>query len=880
MATPSPSQSPIDTTPLQGRWLSEAVIRRPRTTLAGAAIVTVVLSAFATGVELDSSIESLLPTDHPALIHDREVKENFDSREMVLLGVVRGGGVLRPGTLARIDSLVGSIQSLDLVEPGDAQALARAGHAAGAPYNSLVAVVARRGLTRRDTPELSRILADAESDSAGLGDLLAALRRTLFILKPVSDIISLTEVDDITDADGTLRVGPLISEIPSTEAELDDLTRRIFANPMYVRGLVSADTTATAILVELSFHYDRHVDLAHRLFDRLEALTDAYVGPEKLYLAGVPMVNVYTSNYMRGDMQRLMPVVVLVVLLVTTVAVRSWRLAALPVALVGVALLWTVGSMALLGRPFTLVVSAMPVILIAVGVADGIHLLTEYRSLVPEAESRAEAVRGTMDVLTRPILFTSLTDIAGFGSLAISPLASIRDFGIFTALGVFAALVLSLTALPAALLLLPAPKGAWAQSSDGEAQSPGPRMVNASLRRRRLVMASVVVLALGAGLSATRLNVGSTMVGYFKEGSEIYRSSALINELFGGTEVLNIVIDTGEEDGLKRPHVLQGIATLQAQLAADTLVGHTISVADYVLRIDEVLGGGPPGGRIPSELEARTDTVWAVVDGIDVPTEERYSVPGQNIIAQYMLLFENAGGTLDELADLESRKANIVVQIRTDHTPSLRKIKDAAEAFVEAQMGPEVVVTFAGCSFLCIVADDLIIPGQVRSLALATGVVLVLLTLIFGTARLGLVGVLPLVITVLSVFGLMGVFGVYLDAVTALIASIVLGVGIDYSVHFLSRFQTARASGNDVAGAIRHTAQTTGRAIAFNSVAVSAGFLVLLFSSFWPIINIGWLVAVTMTVGALLTTLLLPAVLLWLHDLGLLPPPPTNRAAR
>lgn len=170
-------------------------------------------------------------------------------------------------------------------------------------------------------------------------------------------------------------------------------------------------------------------------------------------------------------------------------------------------------------------------------------------------------------------------------------------------------------------------------------------------------------------------------------------------------------------------------------------------------------------------------------------------------------------------------------------------------------------VTFAGCSNLCIVADDLIIPSQLKSLGAALLVVLALLMLIFRSPRRGLIGIAPLLLTVLVVFALLSVFGVYLDAVTALIASIVLGIGIDYSVHFLARYRALRQDGRDVEAAVHETMTTSGRAIVFNSLAVALGFLVLLLSSFWPVMHIGWVVAVTMLVAATLTLLLLPALL-------------------
>lgn len=840
-----------------------AVVHRPRTILTATLAVTAVLAWQATGVRIDSSVEALLPDGHPAVLQDREIKEDFDSREMILVGVMRPDGILNAETLGKIRDLSKEIQSLDLAEPADARHFTEAARRAGAPWDSVAAVIAEGGLTAQDRAAVSNLLVAIQTDRGVDPAFVHAVQTSQYILNPVSRVISLTEVDDLVSAGGELEIVPLVDDASSREPDRARLARRIYGNDMYVRGIVSPDTTGTAILVEMSFHYDRTIALAHRLFQRLDSLADRYRGPEDIRLAGVPMVNVYTSNYMRGDMTRLMPVVALVVFLVMLASFRSWRLALLPLGVVVTSLVWVLGIMGALGRPITLVVSAMPVILVAVGVADGIHMISEFRSQFTALGDRGGAVRATMHALAAPIVFTSLTDMAGFGSLGVSSLASIRDFGLFTSVGVLSALVLSLTALPAALVVLHSPSVLDSTSGRRVVDRLLEKTAGFAIRRRRWVSAGALGIVLLAALSLTHLRVGSTMVGYFHKDSEIYRASEMLNALFGGTEVLNVVVDTRRDDGLKDPEVLRKISELQGVLESDSLVGYTTSIADYVQRIHYVLHDERPDqNRLPQSVERVAGVVYDDATGIEQAQEDTVGVPGRDVVAQYLLLYQNAGGQdLEELADFDYRKANIVAQIRTDRTPDLRRIKDAAAAFAQAQFGPEAQVTFAGCSYLCIVADDLIIPGQVRSLVIAVVVVLVLLGLIFGSVRLGLLGIAPLAVTVLVVFGLMSLFGVYLDAVTALIASIVLGVGIDYSVHLLSRFQAHRAAGLETDEAIRGAIHASGRPILHNSLAVALGFAVLLLSNFWPVMHIGWLVSVTMILGAVFTLVLLPALL-------------------
>ncbi|NIR95365.1 MAG: MMPL family transporter, partial [Gammaproteobacteria bacterium] len=229
-----------------------------------------------------------------------------------------------------------------------------------------------------------------------------------------------------------------------------------------------------------------------------------------------------------------------------------------------VALVWTLGVMGLVGRPITLVVSFMPVMLIAIGIADGIHLITEYKILYAKFRDRHRAVLETMQRLTWPVILTSLTTMAGFASIATSSLRSIKDFGIYTTVGVFAAMIFSLTFVPAALKLMKSPKISAVKDRDERNRlALGLEWLgNFAISHRRWVYVTVVALAAISVLAISQLKVGSQMVGMFQEDSEIVQASNMLNEKFGGTEVMNIVIDTKTKDGLKNPEVLGKISAL------------------------------------------------------------------------------------------------------------------------------------------------------------------------------------------------------------------------------------------------------------------------------------------------------------------------------
>lgn len=850
------------------------VLKYPRSVIAAIAAVTLFFGWQMRRLELNNSVAILLPEQHPAIVQDDEIREVFNSREMVLVAVLNDAGIFNPSTLEKVKALTEDIRQVTIAGPEDERALQRWSEELGERYRDEIQALLSGGLDAADRAKVSNLLLEVRNDPDAPPGLVPFLEELQLELSPINDVISLSEVDNVSATEWGLSIDPPLRSVPASEAELDALAATVYENDMFVRGLVSEDSTGTLILAELAFHYDDHLEMADRVFERLKAVSESYRKPERIQLAGVPMVNVYTSKYMYRDLVWLTPLVVLLVVLVIYLSLRTFKGALIPIAVVLVSLVWTLGFMALLGRPVTLLLSAMPIMLIAIGSADGIHLVTEYRLLWARLRNRDEAILATMRQLTRPVVFTSLTTMAGFGSLAFSSLRAIQDFGLFTSAGVLAAMIFSLTFTPAALkLMTPAPVSGPGPAGQDRLARVLEGLGGFAVRHRRRVFVAAVGIAAVSVLAVLQISVGSTMVGLFHDESEIARASRVINAKFGGTEVMNVVIDTRRPDGLKDPQILAGIAALQDTLEASPLVGYTTSLADYVRRINYVMQGGDARqNRIPAETERVTETEWVEVAGEEVERTRTVEVSGRDLIAQYLLLYENAGGDrLGKLADYDYRKANLVVQIRTDHTACLRKIKRAAQTFAAARFGPDVAVTFAGCSNQCIVADDLIIPSQLRSLGVALGVVLLLLALVFRSARYTFVGLLPMLLTVVFVFALMSAFGVYLDSATALIASIVLGIGIDYSIHFLSRYRSLRRQGLEAAEAIGETMHTSGRAILFNSLAVAAGFLVLMLSSFWPVMHIGWLVAANMILGAGLVLVLLPALLVRTGEDGGLP---------
>ena len=590
------------------------------------------------------------------------------------------------------------------------------------------------GLNQQDRGKLNNLLLDANKSFGEDNSFIKFLKNLKIKLSPVNDLLSIAEVDNITSSEFGLEVKPLI-DIERLKEVTPKLISDVFENEMYVDGIVSKDSTGTLLLIELSFFYDDYLAEAEELFNRVNEIIEPYQAPEKIIVAGAPMVNVNTSQYLNKDLTKLTPLVILIVVISLFFIFRNATGVILPLAVVLVALIWTLGAMALLNSPITLILSAMPVIIIAIGIADGIHLITEYFQLYKVYKDKTNAVIETIKQLAMPVVFTSLTTMAGFLSLATSTLKSIRDFGIYTSVGVFAAMIFSLVFIPAILLLIKAPN-IKAQSISGSNDGIN-RLSNLSVKRRKVtyIMSGLIILI--AFVSIYSIKVGTNMVGNFKESSEIYKASEIVNNNFGGTEILNIIVNTQKEDGLKDPEILENISKLQNELEKHEKVIYTASISDYIKRINYVINNNNKDfKRIPYTKETVNSKQLEEVDGEFVEVEKEEVVSGRQIISQYLLLYENAGGDdLESFVDYDYSKANITVQIRSEESKELIDVKNIARNFIKTNMAhSNVQVEYAGNANLLIASDELIIPSQLKSLGVALVVILIMLSLIFSSS--------------------------------------------------------------------------------------------------------------------------------------------------
>ncbi|MBW2734909.1 MAG: RND family transporter [Deltaproteobacteria bacterium] len=694
---------------------------------------------------------------------------------------------------------------------------------------------------------------------------LARFTKRMQDVRQVHSVIGPTNARIISAAPEGMVVREAAATLPQSDAEAQGIKERLLAQPMLRGSVISADGGAVCFLVLVRAGM-READAAEQLIAlakdpaRNEGLT--------LYVAGRPAATYWAKVIMGRDMSMLSSAALGIVILVLLVSFRSGRGVLLPLGVVVASVVSTLGLMGHLGVPITHSTEVMPILLIAIGVADGIHVLKGYYSRARGAHDRHAVVQATMGDLNRPVVLTSLTTAIGFSALNTSGIASIMMLGLFTAFGVMVAMFFSLTFLPAVLVLLKLPQAT--------SRSRGARFLHferfaqlyASLlvRRRAWVALTVLGVVALAIYGATRVSVEMSSIENFRPTHPLRVATDWLNQRFGGTNSLIVVAKGGQAGALKRPEVLAQIEGLERYAATQAHVRSVRSLTGFIKQMHRVMhDDAPTQYRIPKMTEQETGVEVVEQEGVEVERPVTFKVEGRKLIAQYLTLYEMSGKPEDfaNLVTYDYSTAKVSLLLDTYRVSELNVLSAALRRYIKENFhGVEAELT--GMAELLRAVNEMVISGQAWSIATSLLLVFLFSALMFRSATLGLFCTLPLFFSLFLNFGVMGISGIALNVMTMATSSVAVGVGIDYAIHFVHRFQQARINGDDFDEAVPSTMRTSGVAITLNALTVAAGFSALVFSEFTGVAQMGFLIALTMVTSAFAALTILPVLFVYL----------------
>ena len=875
----------------------ERFFRRPWIIVAVIAAVTVFFAAQLPRARLDNNNFRFVPERDPERVASSRIDDTFGSQIMILVGLERKyGSVMEAEFLNKLRAYVARLESLDTIE----------------------------------------------------------------------SVLSAVSTDYLTGRDDSIVVEPLVPDgFTGTPAEIAALKDRLLSWDLYRRSLVSDDFRSTQVLAYLDIKTEEAgAPEAMAVYRQVKAMAKetGFPGTE-IYITGLPVFSGVINEAMEADLVFLVPLVIIVVLAVLFLSFRRAGGIVLPLLTVVVSSIWAIGAMPLFGIKLSIMSTVLPVILVAVGSAYGIHVISHYYDEMAgrkdlDAEAHLELILRVLRKVGWPVFLAAVTTFAGFVSFAVTPVVPISEFGIFSSFGVLAAFGISVTLIPALLVIRgPVKKVPRFRTSAVEAGHEDPlsgaiadAFCAAAARRRTVLLAASAAVIISA-FGVSRLVVDNAFVDYFRPDTDIVRSDRFIRENFGGSKTVSLVVNSDVPGEVLRPDVLAAMDGL-AEYLADHVpeVGKTTGFSDMVKRINQVLNADEPpegfaaapapespaypdfepsfgfdtpaSGEAPAfgfgfseaaspapEAPAPSPSGTAApvsepLDGIamadlvnralsssskrglsveefrerlfrtvnyrgmsyyEIPTDPaKYGKrsPGElkALVSNYLVLLS---GDIGSFADdpLEPTAIRMNVQLRTVGQIDTNRAIAAMRGFVAERFPSDVKVEIGGPTLVEQSLNDLVVQSQLSSVGLSLLLVFLILSFYYRSAVAGLFGLACLSVSILINFSIMWSFGIKLNIGTSMMASLIVGIGIDYIIHYMAAYHHEFLLTGGKGKFLRRTFLTSGKAILFNASSVGAGFAVLLLSRFNMLAQFGLLISLAMATSALVSLTVLPVLL-------------------
>lgn len=674
------------------------------------------------------------------------------------------------------------------------------------------------------------VLLSLRSESLFTPDGLATLSR---VTRAVERVEGVYHVEGLANAirmrsvDDDLEISGFLETIPTTQDEADLLRDDILSDPLRAGTFVSADGTATGILVTFE-RMPEAVFLARSLDLAVRDIARAAAPGMSVVLAGTPHIKAEVGRLMTSELTTMVPVVFLLMSVISCLFFRSFRIGIVPIAAVALGLVWTVGVMGWVGHDLNIVTTLIPPLVLVLGFAYATHVVASFQT--SEGDDR---VQRALARVAFPVTFTALTTAAGFLSLLANGLEVIRGFGIFSVVSTMATLLAALTLVP---LMLSGRKTGRAKLTVPESNWLDRRfraVADFDIRHATPILVVAAVVLIASTWSATKIEVNLPVIENFGPKTEIRLAYEEVDRLFGGANQFYVMLRAREPGAFERPELLREVASLQEWLIAQPEIGATTSVVQYLEVLNEALG--------PEEIPTRR-----------IPDSE-------NLIAQ-LLLF-GANEELDVLLDRAHQVITVMVRSTETETHEFDLLARRIDARL-AELPDEISGHTTGNAILLTRAANRIALGQALSLLAASAMIGLLLIGYFKSVRLGLYALIPNLMPVLLYFGLLGATGVTLNNSTALMGSIVLGIAVDDTLHLLVEYRRALRGNVDVEEALRHALVHVGRPITCTTLAICAGLLVVGGSDLRNQAEFGMLGSATLAIAWLVDITVTPALCL------------------
>jgi len=792
------------------------VLRQPLAALVALGLVIAYFLVYIPDFELDASADSLVLENDSSLKYYRSIRDRYGSDDFLIVTYSPTDNLFSKAVLADIASLRDRLAALEQVD----------------------SVVSLLDVPLVDSPpmtlaEIARGARTLESDDADVRLAEQEMRHS-----PLYENLLVNSNGDTTAMQVNLVVNRKLRDMINSRDQLyAELDHRPGARKR-------VDELSSQINIENQLHKER----LEQTIAEVRGILDGYRDRATLYLGGVPMIASDSIAFIRSDLKVFGVGVVLFIVVILAFSFSHLRWVVLPLAPCLASALSMMGYLGWAQWPVTVVSSNFISLLLIITLSLIIHLVVRYRELaqLDPAAGQFELVRDTVHSKFAPSFYTAITTMVAFGSLLISGIRPVIDFGWMMVIGITVSFIFAFTLFPAALMLLPRLETRVKKDYTGRVTGAIADFIQHRTRATLLIFVGLVIIALG-GLP--RLSVENRFIDYYKEDTEIYQGMTLIDTRLGGTTPMDIIID----------------APPGAVVASDDLsAGGDITADSYWFNS----AGLEEAARIHEYLDALPETgkVLSVHTGMQLLESLNDNRPYSDfkLAVVYKRLPDNVRQALiDPYLSKDGNQLRFSIRL-FESSRSLRRqalidriYEDLTHKF---DLAPEQV-TISGMAVLYNNLLQSLFRSQILTLGAVFGAILLMFIALFRAFRLSLAAIVPNIIAAGLILGLMGWFGIPLDIMTITIAAINIGIGVDDSIHYIHRFREEFQLDESFWGAIRRCHDSIARAMYYTSVTVVLGFSILALSNFIPTIYFGVLSGLAMITALIANLMLLPVLL-------------------
>ena len=837
-------------------------IEKPKVIYSIVLLITLLSLAMLPKIVIDTDPENMLSQEAPARIFHNQIKTDFLMRDMIVVGLVSNNTIFSPNTLSIVEQLTDDILQIE-------------------------------GVISQD----------------------------LLSLTVVDNIRQLTDEQGVSQG---IQFEYLMKQAPTTEQASQEVQQAVKRLPMLNNTLVSGDDKAIAIYVPI-IAKDQSYAIAEQIRALAANITAVTHNDLSFHITGLPVAEDQFGYEMFVQMGVAAPLAGLAIFFLLWFFFRNIALIIAPMVVAMATVLIIMGSLIGFGFTVHIMSSMIAIFLMPIAVVDSVHILSEFADRFKAGDDASKTIKKVMGHLYKPMLFTSITSAVGFYSLMLTPIPPVKVFGAFIGTGILLAFVLTITYIPAYIArmkpetLAKLQKAIQLMEQKGRLANSLEKLGAFSVKRTKLILISFIALFAVSVVGVNRIIINDNPVNWFKADHEIRIADKVLNEHFAGTYDAWLVFSNNnlqQQDALANfNNILNAANNGATKTAILTTYSHWLNsdanekssffTQDLLIQLDDfsfsasaqeqpwleqlysisdqannaqkiftdpamlnwlaklqtaLVNNGDVG-----KVNSLTDIISTVNRELNSGDDKDFAIPNSsNGVAQTLLQFQSSHRPQDlwHFVSPNYQRTLLWLQMTSGDNQHMANVVSWVDNYISENPPPiSVQHQWAGKSYLNVVWQDAMVSGMIDSLLSSFVIVFIMMMLLFRSIKYGILAMLPLTFTITMIYGLVGWLGKAYDMPIAVLSALTLGLSIDFAIHFIQRVRELEAVKQSLSAALSAMFQEPSRAITRNAIVIAIGFTPLLLSPLMPYITVGFFLASIMILSALVTLVLLPALL-------------------